>query len=67
MITLYTQKSCPQCEAVKKLLKEKKIEYVECTDVQKMISLGISYTPVLEVNDNLLRGKDIYDYIKGVI
>lgn len=67
MITLYTQKSCPQCEAVKKLLNEKKIEYVECTDVQKMISLGISYTPVLEVNDNLLRGKDIYDYIKGVI
>ena len=67
MIVLYTQKNCPQCEGVKKLLKEKKIEYTECTDVQKMIELGISFTPVLEVDNQLLKGKDIYSYINGVI
>ena len=49
MITLYTN-HCPLCNALKDLLDQEKIQYEEVTDEQFMLSLGITRTPVLEVN-----------------
>lgn len=61
-IVLYTT-HCPQCRGVEALLKSKKINYVENTDVDKMLSLGIKSVPVLSVDDKLFFGRDIYSKI----
>lgn len=53
MITLYTT-HCPQCQILKKKLIEKKIEYVEFTDADKMIEKGFLSVPMLEVDDILM-------------
>ena len=49
MITLYTT-HCPKCKILEQKLKSKNIEYVEFTDVDKMIEMGFSMMPMLEVN-----------------
>ena len=49
MIILYTT-HCPKCKILEQKLKSKNIEYVEFTDVDKMIEMGFSMMPMLEVN-----------------
>ena len=49
MIILYTQ-SCPKCKILEQKLKSKNIEYIEFTDVDKMIEMGFSVMPMLEVD-----------------
>ena len=49
MITLYTT-HCPKCKILTKKLAEKSIEYVEFTNVDKMVEMGFSVMPMLEVD-----------------
>ncbi len=49
MITLYTT-HCPKCRILEQKLKAKNIEYIEFTDVDKMIKMGFSMMPMLEVD-----------------
>ena len=49
MITLYTT-SCPRCQILEQKLKSKNIKYSEFTDVDKMIEMGFSMMPMLEVD-----------------
>ena len=49
MIILYTQ-SCPKCKILEQKLNAKNIEYSEFTDVDKMIEMGFSMMPMLEVD-----------------
>ena len=49
MIILYTT-HCPKCKILTKKLTEKNIEYIEFTDVDKMIEMGFSVMPMLEVD-----------------
>ena len=49
MITLYTT-HCPKCKILTRKLTEKNIEYIEFTDVNKMIEMGFSVMPMLEVD-----------------
>ena len=49
MITLYTT-HCPKCKILTRKLTEKNIEYIEFTDVDKMIEMGFSVMPMLEVD-----------------
>ena len=49
MITLYTT-HCPKCKVLTKKLTEKNIEYIEFTDVDKMIKMGFDIMPMLEVD-----------------
>ena len=49
MITLYTT-HCPKCKILEQKLKAKNIEYIEFTDVDKMIKMGFSMMPMLEVD-----------------
>ena len=49
MIILYTT-HCPKCKVLTKKLTEKNIEYIEFTDVNKMIEMGFSVMPMLEVD-----------------
>ena len=64
MITLYHQQCCPQCKMVETLLNKKGIAYESNMDVDYMQSIGISSTPVLAVDDKLLKGKEIISWIK---
>jgi len=65
MVKLYSQPSCGQCKMVHMLLDQKGIEYSECQDVDEMRSLGITHTPTLEVDEKLLVGKDIINWIRS--
>jgi len=66
MVVLYTQDGCPQCRMVHILLDKKHIEYKEEKDLDVMKSKGISHTPAIEVEDKILQGKEIFNYINGV-
>ena len=64
-IILYHQHSCPQCKMVEMQLKNKKINYDSCMDIDTMKSKGLTRTPVLEVNGEMLVGKDILNWINS--
>lgn len=65
-MVLYTQPSCPQCRAVHILLDSKKISYEEIQDIDVMKSKGVDHTPSIEVDGQILKGKPMMDYIKGI-
>lgn len=48
-IILYTTR-CPRCDIISKKLQENNIGYIEFTDVDKMIEMGFSMMPMLEVD-----------------
>ena len=50
MTVIYTQKNCPACDALKDMLKQNKIEFTEETNIDLMLSLGITRTPMLHVD-----------------
>lgn len=49
MIVLYTI-GCPSCRVLEEKLNKKKIKFSICTDTEKMIELGMTTMPVLEVD-----------------
>ena len=49
MIILYST-NCPKCKVLEQKLKSKNIEYIEFTDIDKMIEMGFSVMPMLEVD-----------------
>ena len=62
-VILYTT-HCPLCRGVEMLLKQKKIDYAEVTDVEQIRAKGFLHVPVLEVGGDCYTGQDIYKYIK---
>lgn len=50
MCVLYST-NCPKCKILERKLLEKDIDYQKETDVDKMLALGISTAPMLEVDD----------------
>lgn len=50
MIKIYTN-NCPKCQILEKKLEEQKIEYEKITDIDLMLSMGITEVPVLELED----------------
>lgn len=63
MITLYHQDSCPQCKMVTMLLNKNNIEFEANADIEEMKTKGITHTPALEVNGEILQGKSLIDWI----
>lgn len=51
-IILYTT-HCPKCSVLEKKLKQKNVNYTECTDTAVMQEKGILFAPVLEVNGKM--------------
>lgn len=49
MCVLYST-NCPKCKILERKLLEKNIDYEKETDVDKMLALGISTAPILEVD-----------------
>lgn len=65
MLILYTN-HCPRCKVLEQKLKEKNIAYETCTDVKKMLDMGMKEAPMLEVDDRLLEFKDAMQYVGGM-
>ena len=53
MNIIYTQENCPKCKILKKKMDDKHVEYVECSDVNVMVSKGVEFTPMLEVDGQM--------------
>lgn len=64
MITLYST-HCPKCRVLETKLKQKNVEYVECTDVDKMIELGITSAPCLDVDGKMLDFPSAVKWVNG--
>ena len=67
-VVLYTQRGCPMCSTVKKLLDKKSIKYdvVEITldEVEKYKEMGVTHTPTLRISENCLaEGRAIIEWI----
>ncbi len=66
-IILYST-GCPKCSVLKSKLNNNGINFTECNDVEKMLSLGIKEVPVLSIDGTLFNFVDankwIGDYIE---
>lgn len=65
MVVLYTN-HCPLCNALKDALNKQNVLFTEETDVNKMLSLGITRTPMLGVPDreSLLSYKEALQWLQ---
>ncbi len=64
-IILYTT-GCPRCNVLKKKLSEKSVSFVEETDVDKMLSIGITEAPVLSVDGKLFQFRDAVSIVNNL-
>ena len=65
MVTLYSN-DCPRCKILKKKLDEKGINYESCTDVNKILSLGITTVPMLRVEDKMMGFSEAVKWVSTV-
>nr|DAO99889.1 MAG TPA: NrdH [Caudoviricetes sp.] len=62
MIVVYST-GCPKCGVLERKLNEKSISYEMCTDVDKMLALGITSVPVLDVDGKIM---DFQEAVKWI-
>ena len=62
MIVVYST-GCPKCGVLERKLNEKSISYEMCTDVDKMLGLGITSVPVLDVDGKMM---DFQEAVKWI-
>lgn len=60
---LYTT-GCHRCRELSLALEEKGIEYEVCTDVQKMLKLGFTMVPMLQVGEDILDYEEAMEFVK---
>lgn len=65
-MTLYSN-NCPRCKILKEKLDSKHLSYDVCSDVDKMISLGFTHTPVLEVEGKFLNFSESLKYLEECV
>lgn len=63
MNIIYTQEGCPKCNILKKKMNSKNIEYTECNDINVLMSKGIDFTPVLEVDGKMMEYADAIKWV----
>lgn len=63
MVTLYST-GCPKCTLLKKSLDNSGIAHTVCTDVDKMLELGMTSVPYLDVDGELLDYPKAIEWIK---
>ena len=62
MIIFYTT-GCPRCHVLESKLNSKGISYEVFDDKDKMIDMGLTNVPVLEVDGNRMNFKEAVDWI----
>ena len=65
-IILYST-GCPQCRVLKERLDARGISYHICSDIEVMKAKGISSVPVLEVDGELLRMRDAFEWMEETV
>lgn len=63
-VTLYST-GCPKCKVLGAKLDGKNINYNVVSDINVIISKGISTVPVLEVDNNLMDFKAAVDWVNA--
>lgn len=53
MVRVYST-HCPKCNVLEAKLKQKNIDFEECTDINEMMKKGIQTAPYLEVDNQLM-------------
>ena len=64
-VVLYTT-GCPNCLRLEDLLKSKNINFEHFMDEDKMIEMGMSKVPMLEVDNEMMDYKTAIKWIEGV-
>ena len=62
-IVIYSS-GCPRCKTLKKKLDDAGIQYDTFTDVQKMIDMGFTDVPVLEVDGQRMQFADAIKWVR---
>lgn len=62
-IVMYSS-GCPRCKTLKKKLDDAGIQYDTFTDVQKMIDMGFTDVPVLEVDGQRMQFADAIKWVR---
>lgn len=65
-MTLYTKDNCNRCDMIKDKLNSKGIPFNEVKDEEIIMSLGIDFLPVLEVEGELLDLGKANNYINSL-
>jgi len=63
-VILYST-DCPKCKVLVAKLNNKNINYNTISDINVIISKGISTVPVLEVDNNLMDFKTAVDWVNA--
>jgi glutaredoxin len=63
-VVLYST-SCPKCKVLKKKLENKKIKFSENENVKKLLELGFTKVPVLEVEGKYLNFFDANNWVNN--
>jgi len=64
-IVLYTT-HCPKCRVLETKLKTKNIPYVEITDTDEMMKLGLKSAPYLNANGKMMNFMEANAYINSL-
>lgn len=63
-IVLYSN-HCPKCEVLYKKLTQHKIAFNSVDDIETMLEKGIDFTPVLEIDGEMLNFADAVKFIEN--
>lgn len=66
-ITLYRTTTCPKCHILELKLRDKNVNFTECTDVSEMQRLGITQVPVLSVDGVLMPFTEANTWVNNYI
>lgn len=66
MIIVYSKPGCGGCEFVKRTLTSKEISYELSDDFEKVINLGLSALPIIEVDGEFYDGAKAVNYVKSL-
>ena len=65
MIILYTT-GCPKCKVLETKLKQKNVEYSECTNIGEMARRDISSVPCLSIDGEILDFGAAVKWVNGL-
>lgn len=55
---------CPKCIVLRKKLDAAGVTYDVCNDIDKMVEMGFTTVPILEVDGNRMNFKEAVEWIK---
>ncbi len=64
-VILYST-GCPKCKILEKKLNEKNVTYTNVSDVETMLSMGLSTVPMLEVGGDMMKFSDAIKFVNNL-